>query len=266
MSTGSRRTPSVPGAQAISRAAAVLAVLGADGGTPKRAVHVARIVGVSAPTAARLLAALAATGLAERAPESKLWRIGPEADALAAARGLLPARFWLEVEGALYRIVEAFGLSASFWLASGDERVCMRRIDGALAPGWAADRIGDRLAVSEGAGGAALLALDAEAEVRAALARIPGLSPRAVRAIVTRVTAARTAGIADDERRSADGYTALAIGVRGAVSSAPLGALVLTQQRSSLGTARRDRIRETLVAEAERIAYASRRPYEASLR
>lgn len=122
------------GTQALHRAARVLAELARDAGAPRRIASIARELTLPEPTVARLLAGLAEAGLVERVPGGALWRLGPEVDALAQARPVLPPTFWREADAALGEVADATGGTASLWLRSGDARVCVRRIDGVLAP------------------------------------------------------------------------------------------------------------------------------------
>src|SRR3954466_15047729 len=112
----------IQGAQVVSRAAALLRMVGRKPeGCPL--VELVRESGLTRPTVHRLLTSLASEGLLDQDPGSGNWVLGPEILLLGSGG---PPRFRLEaIAGpSLRRLSEESGESAFFSIRRGNETVC----------------------------------------------------------------------------------------------------------------------------------------------
>jgi DNA-binding IclR family transcriptional regulator len=120
----------VPGAQVVSRIAALLRLVGrsADGMPLSALVDESRL---TRPTVHRLLSSLAAEGLLDHDTVSGNWVLGPEIFLLGSVAS---ARFPLEdiARPSLRRLAEATGESAFFSIRRGSETVCLLREEGSF--------------------------------------------------------------------------------------------------------------------------------------
>jgi DNA-binding IclR family transcriptional regulator len=141
----------VPGARSVHRVALVLRALAAGDGEAdgRRIAWIARRTGLTEPTTARLLRALAVEGFAERHADGR-WALGGEIDALARLRSRVPGGFWDAADGAVRALVEDTGAVVTLWFETGGTWTCVRHVEGVLA-----GRIGPAAALGI-AGGAAV--------------------------------------------------------------------------------------------------------------
>lgn len=278
------------GTQTLHRAADLLAELARDAGAPRRIASIARALALPEPTVARLLGGLAEVGLVERLPHSPLWRLGPEIDALAQARPVLSPSFWREADAVLDEVADTTGGTVTLWLRSGDDRVCVRRADGVLAPdSVSVVRLdaaspdtsfivddghdacpGDRAPLGIGAGGlvelAGLGAEDQGAIVGRLWSRIHAAEHMPRSEYDTQVDALREQGYATDDSHDWQHSFCTAVALTDA-AGALIGDLVVVQRLELASVSRRLAAVQALQRAARRLAQSvSDRPYSASLR
>lgn len=142
------------GVDAVARALAILKSFG-----PERSAltltEIAEATDLYKSTVLRLAATLEADGFLVRGPD-RLFRAGPELWRLGALyqRGLDLGDL---VRPTLHRLVEATGETASFYIADGDERICLYRVNSPRSVRHHLDE-GQRLPIDRGAAGRVLTA------------------------------------------------------------------------------------------------------------
>lgn len=126
-----RASRSVPGAQAIARAAALLRAVTAAGDAGRGAQDLAVQAGLSRSTAHRLLRALQAEGLVDQDDRTAKWMPGPE---LFLMGSVAAARY--DITHLARDIVRSLAVSteesAFLSVRRGDETVCLVREDGSF--------------------------------------------------------------------------------------------------------------------------------------
>lgn len=163
-------TSTVPGAQAISRAAAILRRVTAAGSTGASTNDIARHAELTRPTAHRLLTALLAEGLVDREEGAGNWLPGPELylmGTVAAARYDVPALARNIVKSLATRTEESAFLS----VRRGDETVCLVREDGSFPIRSFVLSEGVRFPLGVASAGLVILSFMPDAEVDAYLER-----------------------------------------------------------------------------------------------
>ena len=154
----------MPRNQSIERAAAVLRALAANGGNGNRLTDVARAVGLSKATTSRILGALVSEGFVEQDSESGLYFVGftlfSIGNAAAERFGLASA-----AQPALKRLAERTGDTVYLSIRSGEEAVCIDRVEGAFPIKTLTLNVGDRRPLGVGAGSLALLAFGPDSAV-----------------------------------------------------------------------------------------------------
>lgn len=188
----------IPGTQVVSRAAAVLRVVGAAMPRGLGTSAVATSTGLSRPTAHRLLASLAAEGFLDHDALTGRWIPGPELYLLGAA-----AAERYDISGTARPVVralaEATGESAFLSARRGDETVCLLREDGAFPIRSHVLHEGIRFPLGVASAGLAILAFLPDEAVESYLSSAdlteygPAHDPARVR---ERVAATRAAGYA----------------------------------------------------------------------
>lgn len=142
------------GVDAVARALAILKAFG-----PERSAltltEIAEATDLYKSTVLRLAATLETDGFLVRGPD-RLFRPGPELWRLGALyqRGLDLGDL---VRPTLHRLVEATGETASFYIADGDERICLYRVNSPRSVRHHLDE-GQRLPIDRGAAGRVLTA------------------------------------------------------------------------------------------------------------
>ncbi|MGE0716775.1 MAG: IclR family transcriptional regulator [Alphaproteobacteria bacterium] len=151
--------------QNIARATAVLSALADAADQGLRAADVARVAGFGKATTHRLLAGLAAHGLIEQDEATGRFFIGLRILSWAAAAG---SRFGLAQIAAagLRRLTDLSRDTVYLHLRSGDEAVCLERLEGSFPIKTLTLDVGDRRPLGIGTGSLAILAAlsDQEAE------------------------------------------------------------------------------------------------------
>lgn len=179
------------GAQSITRALAMLRLLGTKA---KAGASLSEIVGESGlakPTCRRILLALMEAGLVEQAVETRRYFLGPEIYVLGT---IAADRYGIHRHAldCVARLAQKTGDAAFFQVRRGHSVVCLHREDGpypirshVLAPG-------DRHPLGIGAGSLAILAALGDEEIEESLqanapllqSRYPMLSPELIRNLV----------------------------------------------------------------------------------
>lgn len=142
------------GVDAVARALAILKAFGPERGA-MTLTEIAEATDLYKSTVLRLAATLEANGFLVRGVD-RLFRPGPELWRLGALyqRGLDLGDL---VRPSLHRLVEATGETASFYIADGDERICLYRVNSPRSVRHHLDE-GQRLPIDRGAAGRVLTA------------------------------------------------------------------------------------------------------------
>ena len=147
----------VNGAQGITRAIQVLKLLAREADAGMRLVDLASAAGLARPTMHRLLRALVAQGMAVQDTATRRYRLG----ALVFELGLAAAhRFNLRdlSMSALTRLAMETGDTSFLFVRSGNDAVCINRVQGGYPIQTPALPMGSRQPLGVSAGGLALLA------------------------------------------------------------------------------------------------------------
>lgn len=142
------------GVDAVGRALAILKAFGAER-TAMTLTEIADATDLYKSTVLRLAASLEADGFLVRGsdrlfrPGAELWRLGA-----LYQRGLDLGEV---IRPALRRLVEATGETASFYVADGDERICLYRVNSPRSVRHHLEE-GQRLPIDRGAAGRVLTA------------------------------------------------------------------------------------------------------------
>ena len=167
-------TPTVPGAQAIARAAHLLRLVSAGGETGASVAELAAASELTRPTTHRLLAALRQEGLVDRDEQSGRWLPGPELylmGSAAAARYDVTALGRDIVRSLAVRTEESAFLS----VRRGDETGCLLREEGSFPIRSFVLSEGVRFPLGVASAGLAILAFLEPHDVDAYLERHPDL-------------------------------------------------------------------------------------------
>ncbi|QQO12069.1 IclR family transcriptional regulator [Bradyrhizobium diazoefficiens] len=142
------------GVDAVARALAILRAFGPERGA-MTLTEIAEATDLYKSTVLRLAATLETNGFLIRGVD-RLFRPGPELWRLGALyqRGLDLGDL---VRPSLHRLVEATGETASFYIADGDERICLYRVNSPRSVRHHLDE-GQRLPIDRGAAGRVLTA------------------------------------------------------------------------------------------------------------
>ncbi|MDA9431016.1 IclR family transcriptional regulator [Bradyrhizobium sp. CCBAU 51627] len=142
------------GVDAVARALAILKAFGPERGA-MTLTEIAEATDLYKSTVLRLAASLESDGFLVRGAD-RLFRPGPELWRLGALyqRGLDLGDL---VRPALHRLVEATGETASFYIADGEERICLYRVNSPRSVRHHLDE-GQRLPIDRGAAGRVLSA------------------------------------------------------------------------------------------------------------
>ncbi len=172
-----QRTATVPGAQAIARAAALLRLVTAAGDDGRGVQELARDAGLSRSTAHRLLSALRAEGLVDQDARTARWLPGPELFLMGSAAA---SRY--DITHLARDIVRSLAVkteeSAFLSVRRGDETVCLLREEGSFPIRSFVLSEGIRFPLGVASAGLAILSFDPEPDVDAYLERHPELSRR----------------------------------------------------------------------------------------
>lgn len=209
------------------------------------------MTGLARPTAHRLLASLAESGLTERDPSGR-WLLGPELHFLGLAAA---ARYDVTAiaQPVVRRLSIATGESAFFSARRGDETVCLVREDGSFPIRSHVLHEGIRFPLGVASAGMAILAFLEDAEVEAYLARVDLAvaygDQHTSDAVRDRIRLTRASGFAVNPGLIIAGSWGMAAAVFDA-DDRPQWALSLTGIEQRFGEDRRGELGELLLREA----------------
>lgn len=247
----------VPGAQAIARAAALLRLVTASGGDGAPLHDLARSSGLTRSTTHRLLSALRAEGLVDRDEASAHWMPGPE---LFLMGTVAAARY--DVAAIARDIVRSLAVkteeSAFLSVRRADETVCLVREEGSFPIRSFVLSEGVRFPLGVASAGLAILAFLPDHDVDAYLERHPELEqdwgathgPRPLR---TRLAETKERGYAVNPGLIVEGSWGLGAAVFDR-SGRPEWALSLTGVGFRFGPDRLPALGRTLLAHAHQLS------------
>jgi DNA-binding IclR family transcriptional regulator len=227
------------GSQTVKRALALLRLVACG---QERGVRLTDLVGMSGlnqPTVHRLLRTLVHEGAVEQDPDTRLYRIGPEAALLGLAR---TRRFPLLTlaEPYLNDLADQVGDTVFLSVRHGADSICIGRRTGHYAIQVLSIEVGVRRPLGIGVSGVALLACmppkESEALIRSNTRRLEVMK-ESPREISRRVETARALGIAHAPQGLMPGTSAVAVPVRDAHGQG-LAAVTITAMAERLNERR----------------------------
>lgn len=248
---------SVPGAQAIARAASLLRLVTASGPDGASLQDLARSAGLTRSTTHRLLSALRAEGLVDREAESTRWMPGPELflmGTVAAARYDVTALARDIVRSLAVRTEESAFLS----VRRADETVCLLREEGSFPIRSFVLSEGVRFPLGVASAGLAILSFLPDHDVDAYLERHQDLEtawglPHGERQLRTRIAETKERGYAVNPGLIVEGSWGLGAAVFDR-SGRPEWALSLTGVGFRFGPDRIADLGRTLMAHAHQLS------------
>ena len=248
------RGKAYPGTQAVLRAVHLLKAFGPAPGELSLS-DLVRAVGLNKTTTYRLLTALEAEGLVQRAPSGDGYRLGPELLALGS-RALGASDLRHAGRGELSALALATRETASLEVLVGAHALILDEAMGSHLVGTTPS-VGTRWPAHATATGKVLLAELEEDELRALLGdTLPALTPRTVTdpAVLRReLGRIRDRGFATNVEELEPGYTAVAVAVR-AQGGRVVAALSIGGPRLRLSPERLLEVGKLLPAPAARIS------------
>jgi DNA-binding IclR family transcriptional regulator len=221
---------------------AMLKVLARQQENGLRFVDVARLCGLEAPTAHRMLKALEAEGRVARDADSRRYRPGT----LVFELGLVAApQFNLRelCAASLQRLADATGDTAFLFIRRGNDAVCVSRVQGHYPIQTPVVTVGSRQPLGVNAGGLAiLLALvptEVDEIVQAIRSRIDAYGELDERDLMDAVAAGRTHGYASIDEKAVRGVTAMGLAVRNPFGT-PVAALAIAAISSRMTPVRQE--------------------------
>ncbi|MDO9409020.1 IclR family transcriptional regulator [Patulibacter sp.] len=239
------------GAQSVHRAIAILETFSAE--TPARAlVEIAERVGITVPTAHRLLRALQERGLIVLDDATRKYGLGPGIMRLADVV-LDQGHVIRTSQATLQRLRETTGETVGLHWRTGDRRVCLLELV-STHPVRMASGVGNTYPLVHGAAGKVILAGLDEDEVSRLIAQDEAPSTERSRKRL-RDDLSRIAGLgyADSESETVEGASAVAAVIRGA-DGRPLGALNVTGPADRFDDAARSAAATAAVTRADEIS------------
>lgn len=249
------------GAQAVSRAAALLRIVSADadGVTTAQAAQQAQ---VARTTAHRILSSLQEAGLLDRSRTTGTWHLGPEIYLM----GALAARRYDFVETArpaIRALADASGESAFLSLRRGDENVCVLREEGSFPLRSFVLQEGTRFPLGIASGGLAVLSFLTDQEADSYLDRTDLVSQwgdaHSTERILERIRLTRTAGYATNPALILEGSWGMAAAVFDRHGQ-PAWAVSITGVESRFRAERRPQLGQMLLKTAHRLSTQARLP------
>ena len=248
---------SIPGAQAVARAASLLRLVTASGPDGASLQDLARSAELSRSTAHRLLSALRAEGLVDRDAESTRWLPGPE---LFLMGSVAAARY--DVTALARDIVRSLAVkteeSAFLSVRRADETVCLLREEGSFPIRSFVLSEGVRFPLGVASAGLAILSFLPDHDVDAYLDRHPDLEATWGRAhgerpLRTRIAETKERGYAVNPGLIVEGSWGLGAAVFDR-SGRPEWALSLTGVGFRFGPDRIADLGRTLLAHAHQLS------------
>lgn len=252
---------SVPGAQVVTKVAAVLRVVSAAAPRPVSTSAIAAATSIARPTVHRLASALAAEGFLDRGPEESGWLLGPELylmGSTAAERyDVTPL-----AEKHVRSLAAASGESAFLSARRGDETVCLRQVEGSFPLRSFVLHEGIRFPLGVASAGIAILAMLPGVErdeylARADLTHAWG-PPHATTGLRERLEQTREQGYAVNPGLIVEGSWGMAAAVQDPAGR-PAWALSLTGVESRFRPDRRPELGRLLLHHAHALAQEIRR-------
>lgn len=228
------------GLQTLDRAMAVLRMLG-EHGDGVRLTDVQNGLGLTKPTAHRLLASLVSHGLAQQDRETRQYLLGPALASLRAPRAQARIDLAQLCTSSVFRLAEESGDTVFVMGRDQLDTVCLARESGSYPIRAITVEVGTRRPLGVGAGGVAILGTLPSAEARrivASLARRLAAQPHTSGAQILRGSdTARKLGYALSDEQVAKGVRGVAVSLRDA-GGEPVGALGIAAISERLRTAR----------------------------
>jgi DNA-binding IclR family transcriptional regulator len=206
-----------PGAQLLDRAIGILKQLSEAGEDGIKSSEIVESLGLSGPTAHRIIAALERHGFVERDRSTKRYRLGLALFALGAkaadSTGLRRI-----CRPALLRLAAATGDTVFLMARSGFNAVCVDRQEGTYVLDSLTGHVGGQIPLGVGTASEAILAFLPDREVEAVLAANSHLYPAynglTAEEIMAMLPQIRNQGYALDQGRLVAGISALAVPLR----------------------------------------------------
>ncbi len=226
--------------QTLDRAMAVLRLLG-EHGEGVRLTDVQNGLGLTKPTAHRLLASLVSHGLAQQDRDTRQYLLGPALASLRAPRSQVRIDLAQVCTPSVFRLAEESGDTVFVMGRDQLDTVCLARESGSYPIRAITVEVGTRRPLGVGAGGLSILGTLPAAEARrivASLTRRLGTQPHTSAAHILRGSdSARRLGYALSDEQVAKGVRGVAVSLRDA-SGEPIGALGIAAISERLRTAR----------------------------
>lgn len=233
-----------PGTQGIRRVVGVLKTLAQHQDAGLRFVDVARLCGLEAPTAHRMLKALEAEGMVARDAAARRYRLGT----LVFELGLVAAPQFNLMElcaASLQRLAGTTGDTAFLFIRRGNDAVCVSRVQGNYPIQTPVVTVGSRQPLGVNAGGLAILLALSPTEVDNIVAairpRIGAYGELDERDLLDAVAAGRAHGYASIGEKAVPGVSAIGLAVRNPFG-APVAALAIAAISSRMTAARQNEL------------------------
>ena len=247
----------VQGGQVVARIASILRSLGTSGPDGMRTTDLAAAVGLTRPTAYRLLRSLAAEGFVDLDADSSRWLLGPE---LFVMGTIASGRYDVTASAAPFvqRLAALTGESAFFSVRRGDETVCLLREEGSFPVRSFVLYEGVRFPLGVASAGLAILSFVPDTEVDAYLGRSPQVegewgASHSGAGIRARVRETRERGYAVNPGLIVEGSWGMGAAVFDAAGN-PSYALSITGIESRFADARRPALGRMLLDEAHALS------------
>ncbi|TFW03173.1 IclR family transcriptional regulator [Oxalobacteraceae bacterium OM1] len=216
-------TPHVPGAQTITRAVRALKLIAQHAPDGVRLTDLAAGLELEQPTAHRLLQALMSEGMLVRDGASRRYTLGP----LVFELGLASThQFNLRdiCRPVLEALAERTGDTSFLFVRSGNDAVCLSRVQGSYPIQTPAVPVGSRQPLGVSAGGLALLSCLSDAEVartlEAVAARLSVYGELDAEELRKHCTRAQEQGFAYIANKAVPGVSAVGLPIRSSTGTA----------------------------------------------
>jgi DNA-binding IclR family transcriptional regulator len=210
------RTRPEGGVQSVSRAVGLLRLIARNSAGGARLLDLTEGSGLPRPTVHRLLRCLCTENLVQRDPTTRRYRLGVLAFELGLAAGE-PHAIVARCRPILTDLARRSGDTVYLVMRSGDEVVCLDRIEGSFPIRTFTFTPGARRLIGFGSGGLALLAAQDDDEIEAIFSRIAHALKRDRRISPTlfreRVATVKRNGIAVSEGSITEGVTGVSLPV-----------------------------------------------------
>lgn len=247
----------IQGGQVVARIASILRELGTSGAEGMRASDLAVAVGLTRPTAYRLLRSLAAEGFVDHDTTTSHWMLGPE---LFVMGTIAAGRYDVTASAAPFvqRLAALTGESAFLSVRRGDETVCLLREEGSFPVRSFVLYEGVRFPLGVASAGLAILSFLPESDVDAYLRRADRVevqwgASHSAAGIRARVAETRERGFAVNPGLIVEGSWGMGAAVFDAAGR-PAYALSITGIESRFSTERRPALGRMLLEEAHALS------------